>query len=180
MQPWQKNLYTIWAIQILSLAGFGFGLPFLPFYIQEMGISEPDKIKMWTGLMASLPGLSMGLMAPVWGMAADRLGRKPMLIRATLSGTIIIGAMGLVSSPEALLGLRITQGLFTGTVSAAATLVAAGTPGERSGYAPWLSLFIHIHRVLPGTSGGGTRRRAPGLQIQLFHWIGHSLRGHVP
>jgi DHA1 family multidrug resistance protein-like MFS transporter len=76
--------------------------PFLPFYIQEMGVTDPDSIKQWTGWMSSSTGLTMGLMAPVWGYIADRYGKKLMLLRATLSGTLIIGAMGLVSTPSEL------------------------------------------------------------------------------
>ncbi len=168
MEHWKKNLYTVWAIQILSLSGFSFGLPFLPFYIQELGITEPDKIKVWTGLMASLPGLTMGIMAPVWGMAADRFGRKLMLIRATLSGTIIIGAMGLVVHPESLLVLRIIQGLFTGTVSASATLVAAETPRNRSGYAlGFLSSSTFIGQSL-GPLAGGLAAEQLGYRYSFF------------
>lgn len=165
---WQKNLYTVWAIQILCLAGFGFGLPFLPFYIQEMGVTDPDTVKQWTGWMASGPGLTMGIMAPIWGMLADRYGRKLMLIRATVSGTIIISAMGLVGTPGALLTLRIIQGMFTGTVSAAATLVASGTPKERSGYAlGFLSSSTFIGFSL-GPLFGGIAAEKLGYRYSFF------------
>ncbi|MBN2625717.1 MAG: MFS transporter [Spirochaetales bacterium] len=168
MQVWEKNLYVIWAIQILSLAGFGFGIPFLPFYIQELGITDPDRVKLWTGLMASLPGLTMGIMAPIWGLAADRFGRKTMLLRATLAGTLIIGAMGVVSSPHALLGLRIFQGLFTGTVPAAATLVASGTPEKRTGYAlGFLSSSTFIGYSL-GPLAGGLAAEHLGYRYSFF------------
>ncbi len=168
MQSWEKNLYTVWAIQILSLAGFGFGIPFLPFYIQDLGITDPHRVKLWTGLMAALPGLSMGIMAPVWGMAADRYGRKLMLIRATLSGTVIVGLMGIVTSPHALLALRIIQGLFTGTVSAAATLVASGTPESRSGYAlGFLSSSTFIGWSL-GPLAGGLAAEHLGYRYSFF------------
>jgi DHA1 family multidrug resistance protein-like MFS transporter len=41
----------------------------------------------------------MALVAPLWGRLSDRLGRKLMLLRATLTATVVVGSMGFVSSP---------------------------------------------------------------------------------
>jgi DHA1 family multidrug resistance protein-like MFS transporter len=168
LASWKKNLYVIWAIQILSLAGFGFGIPFLPFYIQEMGVTDPDNIKQWTGWMASSTGLTMGLMAPVWGYMADKYGKKLMLLRATLSGTLIISAMGLINTPSALLWMRVVQGMFSGTVSASVTLVASGTPREKSGYAlGFLSSSTFIGFSL-GPLAGGLAAELLGYRYSFF------------
>jgi DHA1 family multidrug resistance protein-like MFS transporter len=66
---------------------------------------------------------------------ADRRGRKPMLLRAAFGGAVFIGAMGLATSVEQLLVLRFFQGLVTGVIAAANTLVASFTPRERLGFA---------------------------------------------
>jgi DHA1 family multidrug resistance protein-like MFS transporter len=79
----------------------------------------------------------MALVAPLWGRLSDRLGRKLMLLRATLTATVVVGSMGFVSSPWQLLGLRLLQGTLTGTVPAATALVAstrlASVPAGGSG-----------------------------------------------
>ena len=135
MEPWRRNLYVTWFTQILSLAGFGFMLPFMPFFIQEIGVTDPDAIRRWTGITASITAITMGAVAPLWGILADRFGRKLMILRSMGSGAIILFAMSFVRSIEGMVILRLIQGLLTGTITAAATLIAAGTPTEKLGFA---------------------------------------------
>ena len=135
MDQWKKNLYASWAGQILSVAGFGFMLPFIPYFIQEVGITDPLELRKWVGLTSSIAALTMGAMAPVWGILADKFGRKLMILRAMAFGVIILLLMSGARSVEAIFVLRLVQGIFTGTITASATLVASGTPKERLSYA---------------------------------------------
>lgn len=128
MKRWRINLYTIWFAQILSLTSFGLGLPFIPFYIQELGVVDPDRIKLYTGLLSSIPAVGMGIMAPVWGILADKWGKKLMLLRAMFFAVFILIGMGLSANANQLLLFRTAQGMLTGTVTAASTLVASSTP----------------------------------------------------
>jgi DHA1 family multidrug resistance protein-like MFS transporter len=115
--------------------GFSFALPFTPLYIQEMGITDPEALRLWSGLLMAGSGMSLAIRTPIWGILSDRLGRKPMTLRANLGGAVVLFAMGLVRSPELLLVLRIAQGAFTGTVIANLTLVVSNTPDRRIGFA---------------------------------------------
>jgi DHA1 family multidrug resistance protein-like MFS transporter len=74
-------------------------------------------------------------MGPVWGVLADRYGRKLMVQRAIFGAAVMIGAMGLVRSPEQLFALRIAQGCLTGVVSATTTLVSLMVPVRHLGSA---------------------------------------------
>jgi DHA1 family multidrug resistance protein-like MFS transporter len=132
---WRRNLAVLWICQVLSLVGFSFALPFTPLYIKEMGVTDPESLRLWSGLLMAGSGFSMAVMMPIWGMLSDRLGRKPMTLRANLAGALLVFAMGLVRSPGLLLVLRILQGAFTGTVTANLTLVVSNTPEERIGFA---------------------------------------------
>jgi DHA1 family multidrug resistance protein-like MFS transporter len=132
---WRKNLAFLWICQVLSLMGFSFALPFTPLYIQEMGITDPEALRLWSGLLMAGSGVSFAIMTPIWGTLSDRFGRKPMTLRANLGGAVLLLAMGLVRSPEYLLVLRIVQGALTGTVIANLTLVVSNTPEKRIGFA---------------------------------------------
>jgi DHA1 family multidrug resistance protein-like MFS transporter len=132
---WKTNLAVIWVSQLLSVAGFFFALPFGPYYIQELGVHDPDSIKLWVALFGAGPPLSLAIFSPIWGMLADRFGRRLMLLRANFGGAMIICLMGLVQSVEALIALRLLQGALAGTVVAAQAMVAAYTPAQRSGTA---------------------------------------------
>ena len=133
MLPWRRNLYILTVVQLLSTAGFSLVMPFMPLYVQEVGIATQGSVAFWAGLAFSSQAFTMMLAAPIWGAYADRHGRKIMLVRATFGGAILLGLMGLVQNAEQFVILRAIQGFVTGTVPAANALVAASSPRERMG-----------------------------------------------
>ncbi|MFQ3619933.1 MAG: MFS transporter, partial [Spirochaetales bacterium] len=135
MPLWKRNLIVLWITQVLSLIGFNFVLPFLPYYIQELGVREPGSLRVWTGLIASAPALSFALVSPFWGIAADRWGKKLMILRAMIAGGIIMALYAFCNSVQMVFWLRVIQGFFTGTIAASTTLVASGTPKDKLSYA---------------------------------------------
>jgi len=132
---WKKNLAVIWVSQLLSIAGFFFALPFGPYYIQELGVHDPARVKFWVALFGAAPPLSLAIFSPLWGTLADRYGRRLMLLRANFGAAIVLGAMSMVHSVEALVVLRLLQGALAGTMVAAQAMVAAYTPERHSGMA---------------------------------------------
>ena len=132
---WKTNLAVIWVSQLLSIAGFFFALPFGPYYIQELGVHDPSRIKFWVALFGAAPPLSLAIFSPFWGMLADRYGRRLMLLRANFGAAVVLGAMSMVHSVEALIILRLLQGALAGTMIAAQAMVAAYTPERHSGMA---------------------------------------------
>ena len=135
METWKRNLYVIWVAELAAIAGFSFVFPFLPYYVQELGVTELHQVELWSGLLFAAQAVTMSISAPIWGSLADRYGRKLMVQRATFGGAVLLAAMGLVQNVQQLLILRAIQGMVTGTVPAATTLVASSAPRERSGYA---------------------------------------------
>jgi MFS transporter, DHA1 family, multidrug resistance protein len=133
--PWRRNLYAVWAAQLLAIVGFSLRVPFLPFYLADLGVATPDGQALWSGLINAAGAGVMAISAPIWGVVADRRGRRPMLLRATFAATVTVGLMGLATQPWHLLALRLVEGAMTGTVTAATALVATTTPRGRLGYA---------------------------------------------
>ncbi len=135
MKRWKKNLWILWCTQIISLASFGFGIPFMPLYIQEIEILTETQVKMYATILAGAPALAMGIMAPIWGFLADKYGRKLMILRAMFFAVFVIGLMGAVTSINQLIVLRVLQGVFTGTVTAAFAFISSNTPEDHLSYA---------------------------------------------
>lgn len=139
MQPavdWRRNLAALWFAEFMAIFGFSFAYPFLPVFLsQDLGLHEPHQLAFWTGLAGSASGFSMAVASPIWGAVADRFGRRSMLVRAMLGGSISVGLMGLVQAPVQLVALRFLQGASSGTIAAANALVATETPRERVGWA---------------------------------------------
>jgi len=132
---WHRTLWVVWFAELTSIIGFTVVIPILPLYVQELGVSDPDAVKFWSGVVFSAHAVAMAVMAPIWGTLADRYGRKLMVERAMFAGAVLIGLMGFARSVQQLALLRTFQGMLTGTVTAATTLVASTAPRERSGYA---------------------------------------------
>jgi len=148
---WRLTLYAAWVAQLFSIMGFSFVMPFFPFYIQkELGITDPRLVPIWAGLLATAGGISMTAAAPLWGMVADRYGRKPMVERSMFGGAVILGLMGLAHNINQLLILRLLQGAVTGTISASVALVSGVVPKNRLGY----SLGLMQMAVFTGASVG--------------------------
>jgi DHA1 family multidrug resistance protein-like MFS transporter len=120
---------------MLAIAGFSTSGPIIPFYLQDLGVIDPLRIKFLTGLINALPSLTFAIVAPMWGSLADSYGRKPMLLRAMFGGAVILVLQGFVKDPWQLLALRTIQGCITGTIAAATVLVASIAPPAETGYA---------------------------------------------
>ncbi len=135
MVDWKRNLTFLWIAQFFSLIGFSFALPFVPFYLQELGITGKGALRVWTGLFAASSGIPLAIAAPIWGTLADRYGRRPMSLRASLAGAAVLAGMALARTPGMLLAFRVLQGVFTGTITANLTLVVSNTPEKRIGLA---------------------------------------------
>jgi DHA1 family multidrug resistance protein-like MFS transporter len=118
--------------QLAATMGFMFVLPFTPIYVQALGVEDAGSAAAWAGVINSSTAVTMALAAPLWGRLGDRVGLKPMLLRATVAGSVVVGLMGLVGSPWQLLALKTLQGCLTGTVAAATVLVAATAPPQRA------------------------------------------------
>jgi len=135
MNNWQRNLYASWAAQMLALVGFSATIPFLPLFLQDLGIKDPATNILLTGLMTTVSFVAMAVMAPIWGILSDMYGRKSMVFRAMFAGFIIVGMMGLTDQVWQLVVLRILQGAFTGSISASTAFVASIVPQDKMGFA---------------------------------------------
>ncbi|QDY40703.1 MFS transporter [Candidatus Pantoea soli] len=134
-QHWKRNLFVCVVGSFTTLVAMTLLLPFLPLYMQQLGVQEPAAIARWSGVAYGATFLSAALTAPLWGRLADRYGRKLMLIRASLGMAIAMSLMGMATAPWQLVALRLLAGLLGGYASGSTILVAAQTPKAHTGWA---------------------------------------------
>jgi DHA1 family multidrug resistance protein-like MFS transporter len=147
---WRKNLYVIAFAEFLAVAGFTIVNPFLPLYLQKFGSFTISEAAFWSGIAIGGGSIAMFLSAPIWGIVADRFGRKPMLLRSLLGGATIIGLYIVILNVYVFIGLRIIQGIFTGTVAAASAMLATVTPRDKIPFA----MGVLMGAVYAGNSFG--------------------------
>ena len=134
MEIWKKNLYVVFFAEMIVVTGMTFVIPFLPFYVKELGISNTEQAARWAGWLMGAPALAMIIVSPFWGSLADRVGRKPMIERSIFGGAISVFMMALATNVYQLLMIRIIQGVLTGTIAACTALVSANSPSRKMGF----------------------------------------------
>lgn len=134
-QHWRRNLWVCVLGSFSTIVAMTLLLPFLPLYVQQLGVQEPAAIARWSGAAYGATFLSAALTAPLWGKLADRYGRKLMLIRASLGMAVAMSLIGMATAPWQLVALRLLAGLLGGYASGSTILVAAQTPKAQTGWA---------------------------------------------
>jgi DHA1 family multidrug resistance protein-like MFS transporter len=134
-EPWRRTLYIIWAAQFITMMGMSLVVPFLPFYIQTLGVTSPDDVARWSGYVYSGPFFISFFLTPIWGLLGDRYGRRIMVVRAVFGLAISQALIGLSQNVEMLFLFRMLQGALSGFIAAALALVSSTTPREHTGYA---------------------------------------------
>ena len=168
MQLWKRNLYILWSGCFITMIGSSLVIPFLPLYIEQLGVKEVARIAHWSGLVFSASFMLSAIVSPMWGRMADKHGRKLMLLRASLGMAVIMTLMGLVQNVYQLFFLRLLMGLVSGYIPAAITMVATQVPKEHSGWALGTLSTGSVAGTLIGPVIGGTLAEIIGLHHVFF------------
>jgi MFS family permease len=134
-EHWKRNLFVCLFGSFTTIIAMTLLLPFLPLYVEELGVRDHAAIVQWSGIAYGATFFAAAFVAPIWGRLGDLYGRKLMLVRAAIGMTIAISLMGLAQTVWQLVALRLVVGLAGGYASGSMVLVAAQTPKERSAWA---------------------------------------------
>ena len=168
MEIWKKNLWVCWFGVFATSAGLSQLIPILPLFIEQLGVHNIAEIEEWSGIAYGVTFIFMAVFSPIWGKAADRYGRKPMLLRASMGMALVLTCMGFVQNVYQLVGLRLLQGTISGYYSAAITLVATQTPKDRSGWALGTLSTGAVAGMLLGPLLGGAVAEVLGIRSVFF------------
>src|SRR3954453_21427979 len=102
-ESWRRNQYAVFISVFVSWLGFSFVQPFLPLYIRQLGVSDVGQIALMSGVALGISPLMSGLLAPVWGILADRFGVKIMVQRSLFAFVVLNSLASMVVSPYQLL-----------------------------------------------------------------------------
>ncbi|MGE5986493.1 MFS transporter [Klebsiella michiganensis] len=165
---WQRNLLVCFIGSFSTVFAMTLMLPFLPLYVEELGVHGHSAVVQWSGVAFSATFITAGLIAPVWGKLGDRYGRKSMLVRASLGMAITVSLMGLVTNIWQLVGLRLLVGLAGGYSSGATILIAVQAPRERAAWALGIVSSGVMAGNLVGPLAGGWLPGLIGIRSTFF------------
>jgi MFS family permease len=132
---WQRNLVVCVFGSFTTLVSLSMLLPFLPLYVQQLGVASSSAVIQWSGVAFGATFLGTAVTAPLWGHLADRYGRKPMLVRAAIGMAITMSLIGTVHNVIQLVVLRLIAGLVGGYASASLVMIGTQAPRARAGWA---------------------------------------------
>ncbi len=168
MEAWKVNLISVWLGCFFTGLAMSQILPFLPLYVEQLGVSDHQSLSLWSGLVFSGTFLVSAVVSPLWGSMADRKGRKLMLLRASLGMAIVIALQGLATNVWQLFALRALMGLTSGYIPNAMALVASQAPRDKSGWALGTLSTGQISGVIAGPLLGGLMADHLGLRVVFF------------
>jgi MFS family permease len=164
VEIWKRNLAVCWFGMFVTSVGMSQIAPVLPLYIKELGVLDTASIERLSGIAFGATFIISAIFSPLWGRAADTLGRKPMLLRASLGMAIVVFAMGFAQNVYHLVGLRLIQGVITGYSTACITLIAVQTPRGKAGWALGTLATASVAGSLFGPMLGGYLAEFVGLR----------------
>ncbi len=129
-----KRLSVLMATVFVDMVGFTMVLPLLPFYATELG-AKPRHV----GALIATYAFAALVMAPLWGRASDRLGRRPLSLLGLLGSSIAYLIFGLAHSLWLLFASRFVQGAGSGGITGVVQAYVADSvpPEERAKALGW-------------------------------------------
>jgi MFS transporter, DHA1 family, multidrug resistance protein len=135
LASWQRNVFAIATASFVGFTGFTLVMPFLPLYLQQLGVEDVGEVAVWSGMSLGVTPAITALLAPAWGRLSDRFGRKIMVERSLVSFILLMVGMAYATRAWHVFALRAVQGLFAGYGGIALTMAAESAPPHRTAYA---------------------------------------------
>ena len=154
-QPWARNQYVMTATVFVVFTGFAFVIPFLPLFVRELGVSDPERAALWAGVLIGISPLLAGLLAPLWGRLADRHGQKRTALQALLAYVILLALSAAVQDVWQLLACRVGLGLFGAIGPLGLAMATSRAPREQTGRAVGMIQAAQILSAAFGPFAGG-------------------------
>jgi DHA1 family multidrug resistance protein-like MFS transporter len=168
METWKLNLISVWLGCFFTGLAMSEILPFLPLYVEQLGVHDHEALSIWSGLVFSGTFMVSACVAPLWGSLADRKGRKLMLLRAALGMAIVMVLQGFAQNVWQLFIFRTLMGLTSGFIPNAMALVASQVPRDKSGWALGTLSTGQVAGVIIGPLLGGFMADHLGLRTVFF------------
>jgi MFS family permease len=166
---WFTDLVVCTAGSFTTIVAMTLLLPFLPIYVEEIGVKDHAAIVQWSGVSYGAAFFTAALTAPLWGRLGDLYGRKLMLIRASLGMAVAMSLTGMAENIWQLVAVRLLTGLLGGYASGSMILVAAQTPKAKSGWALGVLTSGILAGNLVGPLIGGAM--PPLIGIRATFWL---------
>ncbi|KXX74100.1 Protein ZINC INDUCED FACILITATOR-LIKE 1 [Madurella mycetomatis] len=167
---WQIALlcYARWVEPVAFFSIF----PYINQMAQENGNLADSDVGFSSGLIESLFSLTQMLVMIFWGKAADRFGRKPVLVFSLFGVSLATAMFGMAKTIWQMVLLRCLAGVFAGTIVTIRTMISEhSTPKTQARAFSWFAFTGNLGILFGPLIGGALAD--PARQY-------HGVFGNVP
>ncbi|KAJ6256261.1 Efflux pump azaK [Drechslerella dactyloides] len=163
------QIFFLCAARLIEPIAFFSIFPYINKMCQENGSLDDADVGFYSGLIESLFSLTQMLVMVPWGTAADRLGRKPVLIFSMAGLTIATSMFGMATTIWEMIFFRCLAGVFAGTVVTIRTMISEHSTVKTQARAFSLFAFAGNLGILFGPLVGGVLAEPAVQYPRLFH-----------
>ena len=160
--PWKRNQFAVTVSAGFIFSGFTLIMPFVPMYVQMLGVRSQAAAAIWAGIALGISPLIASVAGPLWGRIADRYGLKIMAVRIAFALFTIWALTAFAQNVYHLLILRFLLGLLGGFNAFSISLATQLAPQEKVGRVIGTLQAVQISSTAVGPFVGGI----------LAGWIG--------
>jgi MFS family permease len=159
------TIRLLFAIQLLAMGAMEMSGPFWPLHLRRLAPS--DAAFAFAGIAVYVgPMLGTMLTAGFWGRLGDRVGHKPMMVRALLALALTQAALACTTDVAAILVLRFLQGACAGFIAPAQAYgVGIEVAERRSRLFAFLQVATNVGSLAGAVAGGLV------LDAASFFWV---------
>lgn len=181
----KKQIFWLCFSRMIEPLAFFSIFPYINQMAQENGHLADADVGFYSGLIESLFSLTQAIVMVFWGRAADRIGRKPVLIFSLVGVTIATSIFGLAKTIWEMILYRSIAGIFAGTIVTLRTMLAEhSTPRTQAIAFSWFAFSGNLGIFLGPLIGGALADPAhqyPGAfgKAKFFHYYPYALSSLV-
>jgi MFS family permease len=141
--------------------------PYVSQMVQENGNVADTDVGFYSGLIESLFSVTQAMVMVLWGRAADRFGRKRVLVLSMIGVTVPTGLFGMAKSIQQMIMFRCLAGIFAGPIVTIRTMIAEhSTPKTQARAFSWFAFSGNLGMFFGPLMGGALANPAaqyPGI-----------------
>ncbi|KAI0097317.1 major facilitator superfamily transporter [Nemania sp. FL0031] len=152
--PTKQILLLCYARLIEPIAFFSI-FPYINQMVRENGNLAEEDMGFYSGLIESLFSLTQMTVMVAWGMAADRIGRKPVLVSSLAGVSVSMALFGMTKTIWQMILFRCTAGVFAGTIVTVRTMISENSTRQTQARAfSWFAVAGNVGIFVGPLIGG--------------------------
>ncbi len=129
---WRVIFVVFWLTSMVEGLGVSQIFAFVPLYLREMGVAEPDRLR-FIGIFGSLIFVVGAPLVPLWGVWADKYSRKAVVVRSALVEAVVFTGVALSREPWQLALSMLLVGFQLGNTGVMLAAIRDVAPIRRLG-----------------------------------------------